>query len=581
MAGQPKLPRHRRPERIAYIRRWRARNWDWLRRQARASYLRDRDLILAENRRRRESLRQFVTPEELKACQADPRRAKTIRGPNVIVCLDCGDMLETLSRHLGLVHAMTADQYRKKWGYNKNTALCAENLGRKFSGRMKQRQFQPPKKTQTRTYLTKMRVKSRAVQRAEPRRLEHRLNVRDWSIGRPRFEHWKVSDWNIVRQRLGGKKMHDIARATGLSSTEAISARLGRLGLAGERWELPVFVRGRPFTWADLHSRSREFGLTLGLAYQRAGVKYASIPASRRGRPVPKATADRLSKFFGELADRFCYRHAPGHNRVREFLPSELRELSELFPLLKEAFRQIGEWARSQKNFPRVEDMMGHICGQARREVAQERIGGKTIRTFRRLLGMGLTLETLLAEKRELVRGRFRSLSEPAAELLGRAYGTTPSRIVQAVGGNLQPLDPRTLGQAIRGELAEPVKRAISAHGKRRRPPSLKIVQKGQLCDQIIREMHQIRRFCFDGGRSIVEIQTEHPEFAAWNLRAALGEEDRDVFNHPRQWGPVRGYALMLLGKSQGRHPESVLRWVKAYRREAKAEKPQDSTTVP
>jgi predicted transcriptional regulator len=472
LAEQAKLPRHHRPERIAYIRQWRGRNRDRLRRLARASYLRDREHILAENRRRRESLRQFVTPEELKACQADPRKAKTIRSPNGIVCLDCGETLETLSRHLGLVHAMTADRYRKKWGYNKNTPLCSENLTRKFSGQMKRRQLRPPQETQARAYLTKMRSESRVVQRAEPRRLEHRLNVRDWTIGRARSERWKVPDWSIVRQRLEGKKMRDISRATGLSGPEAVSARLGRLGLAGERCELPVFVRGRPFTWPDLHKRAKEFGMTLQSACQHAGASYSNCYSSawRRSRPVPKRTAEGFLKLLDELTDRFCYQCPPGHNRVREFLPSELSELSKLFSVLKEAFRQIGEWTRSQENLPRVEDVMDYICGQARREVARERIAEQSERTFRTLLQMGLALDALLREKPALARGHFRSLSEAAAKLLARLYGTTPGRIIHAVSGKLPSLDPRTLGQEVRRYLAER-RPAVGGRGGRSKLP--------------------------------------------------------------------------------------------------------------
>jgi predicted transcriptional regulator len=95
---------------------------------------------------------------------------------------------------------------------------------------------------------------------------------------------------------------------------------------------------------------------------------------------------------------------------------------------------------------------------------------------------------------------------------------------------------------------------------------SERTIEKGKFCDQIIGEMRKIKRLRVDGGRSLVEIQVAHPDLTAWKLRDTLGEEDRDAFNHPRQWGPVVGYAKMVLAKHFDRHPETIRDWVKAYR---------------
>ena len=96
---------------------------------------------------------------------------------------------------------------------------------------------------------------------------------------------------------------------------------------------------------------------------------------------------------------------------------------------------------------------------------------------------------------------------------------------------------------------------------------STRVIEKGRFCDRVVQEMRQIHRMCADGGRSIAEIQTNHPEFAAWKVRDTLAEEDREVFNHPRQWGPTVGYARLVVGKHYRRHADTVKDWMKAFRR--------------
>lgn len=92
-------------------------------------------------------------------------------------------------------------------------------------------------------------------------------------------------------------------------------------------------------------------------------------------------------------------------------------------------------------------------------------------------------------------------------------------------------------------------------------------VRKGRFCDQVISEIRRIRNLCLGTGRSMVEVRHEHAEFSVWEVREQLAEDDRDVFDHPRRWGPVVGYAKNLLAKVEGRSPATITSWVKAYRK--------------
>jgi hypothetical protein len=96
--------------------------------------------------------------------------------------------------------------------------------------------------------------------------------------------------------------------------------------------------------------------------------------------------------------------------------------------------------------------------------------------------------------------------------------------------------------------------------------PSPTLIDQGKFCEQVIGEMKKIKNLCGGGNSSVAKIQQEHPEFAVWKVRESLDEDLREAFNHPRQWGPVVGYAHIILGKSFDRKPPTIKDWVKAYR---------------
>ena len=88
--------------------------------------------------------------------------------------------------------------------------------------------------------------------------------------------------------------------------------------------------------------------------------------------------------------------------------------------------------------------------------------------------------------------------------------------------------------------------------------------ERGKFCIQVCNEGKKVRRMHLDG-RSVAEIQHDYPDFAIWKVRESLSPEDRETFNHPRQWGP--GYVKMILARTEGISEHTVNASMKAYRK--------------
>ena len=94
-------------------------------------------------------------------------------------------------------------------------------------------------------------------------------------------------------------------------------------------------------------------------------------------------------------------------------------------------------------------------------------------------------------------------------------------------------------------------------------------LRNGKRCAKIIEEMKLIKRAHSARGLTITQSREMHKEFEVWAVAAThLNGEDLETFNHPRQWGPTVGYALLLLSKEYGNKDETTIYdWVKDYRR--------------
>jgi hypothetical protein len=92
-------------------------------------------------------------------------------------------------------------------------------------------------------------------------------------------------------------------------------------------------------------------------------------------------------------------------------------------------------------------------------------------------------------------------------------------------------------------------------------------LERGARCERLAGEIKRIRRL-HQSGQRISEIRQNYPDFLIWSEVETLPSEDRDTFNRPGTWGPVSGYANLLLGKIyDNRSPHTVNDWRKEYRR--------------
>lgn len=98
-------------------------------------------------------------------------------------------------------------------------------------------------------------------------------------------------------------------------------------------------------------------------------------------------------------------------------------------------------------------------------------------------------------------------------------------------------------------------------------------IDRGKFCDQVIEGMKRIKTLVVGTGRSMAEVQQDHPDLTAWKVRTELSAEDQEVFNRPRQWGPVVGYAKKILSKTHGVSTHTITSWVKAYNKDRKTKK--------
>jgi hypothetical protein len=69
----------------------------------------------------------------------------------------------------------------------------------------------------------------------------------------------------------------------------------------------------------------------------------------------------------------------------------------------------------------------------------------------------------------------------------------------------------------------------------------------------------------------MAEIQHEYPGSVVWKVREQLPQDDQQTFNYPNQWGPVVGYAKMVLSRIHHVSTHTIISWVKACRKEKKA----------
>ena len=249
--------------------------------------------------------RRRVTPKELKYYREHFREAIRQDG---VVCLECGGLYKDLTPHLHLAHALATDDYREKWGYNRETGLITPALSevrRQHAFAIKLPSLGPP---------DAIRKAIAAIPRRRPPvRMETRLAIKEemrkrvaagW---RPSIRK-KVEDDTLRALVAEGLTFRQIASRSGLSYN-GVRDRIRDLGLTGPRIPPPFQLKATDGELLALRKQglwrteiAARTGMTPGAVYRRLYLlrrRGVIVPTSSRPRPNAMRKASDLAVLVG------------------------------------------------------------------------------------------------------------------------------------------------------------------------------------------------------------------------------------------------------------------------------------------
>jgi len=212
--------------------------------------------------------------------------------PDGIVCLECGKLLKALGTHVILKHGMTLDNYREKWGFNRQIVFIAASTAAKLRRAYLQRPIGrrssggPELLARARAVRQPEDMSRRPQARMKQSESMKRLYASGWQPRRFR----KVDDRTLRRLARGGVKTKRIAREAGLSIDQT-RRRLQVLGL------LPPARRRRPVNREQVLALRREGFWPLDIArklrIQRQHVLKILWEFRRQGIAIPTPAQPR------------------------------------------------------------------------------------------------------------------------------------------------------------------------------------------------------------------------------------------------------------------------------------------------
>lgn len=332
-------------------------------------YQQHRESVLAKAAKRKESLRSYATAEQLVECRGDPRKAFSIAGPEKAVCLECGQLVELIGGPHLKRHGLTDDEYREKWGYNRQTALASlthkKRLSRvaRLSGgvrRMRGKQLPTPERT----------ARLIEARRAAPKRREYRLTIGDSKRGKPRpdLQRSTARDLDIARLRLRGIETEDIGKKLGLTGGSA-RERLKRIGFP--RGRACLYEHGTPVTGQRILDTCTDFGKTkrqLATLLGRHSVWLSKVSAGRYlKKPLSVSVAKQLSGMRKTLSEQS--RHmtpTPRGGRPRILADSERAAMRSQYHALYQDMKLLWTWLGEQESRTGLDSVWGWLCEQSR-----------------------------------------------------------------------------------------------------------------------------------------------------------------------------------------------------------------------
>lgn len=313
-----------------------------------------------------------ATAGQLSACRQDPRKArdddKTTCQGKFIVCLECGAMLRHLRCHLR-VHKQTPQDYRKRWGYARGSALCSNIYSQELGARAKRQMLGRGVR------ISRLRTENASGTRGMKLRRETLLNRRDAQTGKSHPQQWKrlngqfVTDTRVAELRLEGKRISDIARITGLS-TMATHFRLKRMKFP-MGWP-HVYQHGEALNGAHLHALRSDFGKSRRELAALLGMDHSKISRylalGRQHQPLPSNVARRVL-LIQPLLRQEQRKKSPtaSGGRPKLLLPTERRELPTKYHVLLRDLKLIHRFLKDQYGLASLAQVWDRVC-QLRRQ---------------------------------------------------------------------------------------------------------------------------------------------------------------------------------------------------------------------
>lgn len=378
-------------DRKAYFRRYCERHPDKVRAWQQAYRLRHPERIQARNRaeyqkrkarhlagetevwlaRSKERCREWratrvlrLTPDELAACQHDPTKAWTIRGPKWVACIEdgCGELHQQLGPHVK-VHRLSVREYKSKPGriegvprYSANASLMSLDLQARRSkiskklglGRRLLKSGKAPPVHRLIAARGK-RVTSQQCRIVRSQRMQGRGNPKLWGRYRGKRVARVAEDWEIAKLVADGHSDDEIASKLGLRHGASVGQRRRALGFCHPKkprvYALGELLCGRHVLTAcrDLQVSVEELALQMGV--RREIVRDCMAPG-RIDKPLSERIGKKFKFAFFKLREAFRCRASDGKNggRPRLLLASERESLPHTYESLLRESKAILNW---------------------------------------------------------------------------------------------------------------------------------------------------------------------------------------------------------------------------------------------
>ena len=405
-----------------------------------AQRLKDRD----KAREWREAKAGRLSDEELQECIKDPLKAATIRGPQWVACLECGQMCKVLRSRRGHLerHGTTEESYVAKFGASVPLVSAESSAALGRAGKRADRAVAWQSSIEAR------KGKALAV--------DHRRKLGE-SIGdahRRKKVTSKIPLWPKIRAGLSGLPKTAIAEQLGGHPADIYRIHHS-VGIVG--WPA-AYRHGEVLTRNHVLQFSGDTGLNEKTSCDFIGIDYPSFtnllnrkrdrPLSSREPQNPKSphNGKLLNDAYDRVIDHVCFEDYKNRREVRLFLQSEVSEIPGKHAALTVVFEALGGALRSRETSSRPDAVMEWLCWRTRVERGRE--------PFRTALFLGLVIEELLIEKPTLLQpDKFRP-GALSSEILAKDYKTKPGRIDEVVvGGKHEALASSSVRIALSGIL--------------------------------------------------------------------------------------------------------------------------------